>query len=256
MNSNKVALITGGSSGIGKDVAMLLAKEGYRIAVVASRDLAKAECVIKDICAIGGEARAYVADVRDLKAIKKLAKQVQEDFDGLDVLINAAGIFLPTPVGDMSDDVVNQMISVNLNGTINVINAVAPYMKDHGGGKIVNFSSIAGVTGLPTYSVYAATKAAIIMLTKSLAIELAPFEINVNAIAPGNTKSPMNEELRTNAEFIEVVEAMDDLTPSNRTFSNSSEIAGGVLFLISDVAKSMYGSILLMDEGLSAGLNL
>ncbi len=256
MNTSKTALVTGGSSGIGRYVALMLAEKGYQVAVVASHSLSKAQNVVDDIQKASGKAKAYTANVGDLHSVNDLISAVIEDFQRLDVLINAAGIFLPTPAGDMPEDIVHQMIDVNLHGVINTINAVVPHMQKSGGGKIVNFSSVAGLTGTPSFSVYSATKAAVIMFTKSLAIELAPHNINVNAIAPGNTKTPMNEDLRTKEEYKPVLKSMSDLTPSNQTFSNARDIAAGVLFLVSDEASPMYGSVLVMDEGVSAGMKL
>lgn len=127
-------------------------------------------------------------------------------------------------------------------------------MKERRKGKIVNFSSVASFAGVPTQSLYCATKGAINLLTRALSVELAPFNVNVNAIAPGSTKSPMNEDLRTQPELKPILEVLEKGTPSNTVFSDPSEIARMIVFLSSDNARPMHGSIVLMDEGLSAGI--
>jgi 3-oxoacyl-[acyl-carrier protein] reductase len=133
------------------------------------------------------------------------------------------------------------------------IDAVAPGMVARKQGKIINFASTAAMVGLSGFAVYCATKAAIVMLTRSLARELAPHGVNINAIAPGNTATPMNESVRTDPQG-EMREAMRKLTPSGVLFSSVEEIAGAALFLVSPAARPMHGATLLIDEGFSTGL--
>jgi 3-oxoacyl-[acyl-carrier protein] reductase len=146
------------------------------------------------------------------------------------------------------------MLNVNIRGTFLAINAAVPLMKACGGGKIVNISSVAALTGISGYSIYCATKAAISMLTRSLAIDLAPHDININAIAPGNTATPMNEDIRTDPKLASVLETMKASTPSKHVYSQPEDMAELVHYLISPAARAMHGSTLLIDEGLSAGL--
>lgn len=249
---NKVALITGGSSGIGEAVATRFAAEGAKCAVVASSSLAKAEKVAKTI---GKGAKAYACNVTKPADTKKLADAVAKDFGKIDILVNAAGVFYPTPAGDTKPADMNRMVDINLKGTWNVINAVVPHMKAKKAGSIVNFASVAGVRALPTYAMYCATKAGIVMLTQSLAVELSREGIHVNSISPGNTESPMNEDIRTDPELKPVLDFMAMLTPSGRTYSTPEEMAATALFLVSPkTGKPIFGANFVIDEGFSAGL--
>ena len=254
MLSGKVALITGGSSGIGEAIAKRFAKDGASVAVVASSSLAKAESVCEAIQAIGGSASPYAADVRSAEAVAELVNKVCDNHGGLDILVNSAGVYYPTVVGDTAEADSDRMFDANIKGVWNCINAAVPKMKERGGGKIVNLSSVAAYVGIGNFAIYCATKAAIMMMTRSLACDLAPFDININAIAPGNTQTPMNEGFRTDPANAEYLAGMDNATPSNTTFSKPEEIAELAHFLVSDVARPMHGSTVLIDEGISAGI--
>ena len=249
--AGKTALITGGSQGIGEAVCRRLASEGARVAVVASGSLAKAQAVA---ASLPHGAQGFVADVRDTKALRGMVAEVAQTFGRIDVLVNCAGIFLPTPAGEADEAVVDQMLGVNLKGTFMAIDAVTPIMKAQGGGTIVNIASVAGVAGIGTYAIYCASKAGIMLLTRSLAQELGPHGIRVNAVAPGNTETPMNEAIRTQDQYKPMLDAMAAKTPSRRTYSPPEEMAGMVAFLASEEGRSMHGSTVLMDEGISAGL--
>ena len=251
---DKVVLVTGGSQGIGEAVCHALGAQGAAVAVVASSSIQKAEAVAARIRDAGGRARGYACDVRDEKQAARAVAAATQDFGRVDMLVNSAGVFLPTPAGETDRAVMDQMVDINLKGTWNMVNAVAPQLKAAGKGKIVNVASVAGLTGFGTFAVYCATKAGIIMLTRALACELGRLGINVNCVAPGNTATPMNEHIRNSADMAGMRDFMASRTPSGRTFSPPEEIAGGVLFLLSDAANAMHGSCLLMDEGISAGI--
>jgi len=250
----KVALITGGSQGIGAAIAFRLAKDGAKVGVVSSSDIAKAEGVTEAIRAAGGDAFAEAADVRDANAVAALVARTVASHGKIDILVNSAGVFYPTPVGGTEASDTDKMVDINLKGTVHVINAVAPIMQRNGGGKIVNISSCAAFMGLKGYSLYCALKAGIAMLTRSLALELAPHDININAIAPGNTATPMNEDIRTQPELKSFLDTMAERTPSRHTYSSPEDMAGLAAFLVSDAARAMHGSTLLMDEGFTAGM--
>ena len=250
----KTALVTGGSSGIGEAIATRFAAEGARVAVVGSSDLAKAESVAARIEAAGGAARAFVADVRDVSAVKALVGEVKAAFGRIDILVNSAGIFEPTPIGETSEAEYDATMDINVKGTFFVINEVAPVMIEQGGGRIVNLSSVTGVMGFKTFSVYCASKAAVNYLTRALALELSPHNIAVNAILPGNTATPMNLKIRTEPQFATMLEGMTAVTPSNRTYSDADDMASAALFLCSDDGRAAHGSLLLLDEGISCGL--
>ena len=249
----KVALVTGGSQGIGAAIGRRLAAEGATVAVVASKSQAKADAVAAALPG-PGKGEGYVADVTRSAAVKTLVAGVIADHGHIDILINSAGVFLPTPAGAADEAIVDQMIAVNLKASFMTVDAVVPHMKAAGGGKIVSIASVAGVMGIGTYAIYCATKAGIMLMTRSLAIELGPAHINVNAIAPGNTATPMNEDIRTKPEFKPMLDAMAARTPSGRTYSTADEMAAMAVYLCSDDARSMHGSTVLMDEGFSAGL--
>lgn len=249
--NDKVALITGGSQGIGESIARRFAAEGARIAVVASSDVKKAQRVADQLGS--GKARGYACNVCDAGAVAKLTAQIATDFGRIDILVNSAGVFYPTPVGSDST-AADRMFDINLKGSWNAINAVAPVMKAQKSGKIINISSICGVMGFGTYAVYCATKGGIIMMTRALACELAPHGINVNCIGPGNTATPMNENIRTDPALRPMLDMMAARTPSGRTYSEAEDMANIALFLASDDARAMHGSFVLADEGFSAGM--
>ena len=250
----KTALVTGGSSGIGEAIALRFAAEGARVAVAGSSDLAKAERVVERIEEAGGRARAFVGDVRKVDAVKALVGDVKEAFGRIDILVNSAGIFEPNFIGETTEAQYDEMMDINVKGTFFAINEVAPIMIAQGGGKIVNLSSVTGNMGFKTFSVYCATKAAINLLTRSLALELSPHNVAVNAILPGNTATPMNVKIRTEPQFAAMLEGMTAVTPSNRTYSDADDMASAALFLCSDDGRAAHGSLLLLDEGISCGL--
>jgi NAD(P)-dependent dehydrogenase (short-subunit alcohol dehydrogenase family) len=250
----KVAIVTGGSQGIGEAAARRLVKDGYRVAVVASGSLEKAEHVAASIRNDAGEAQGFVCDVRDAGAATRLVADVIERYARIDLLVNAAGVFKPTPAGAGALADAYQMIDINLKGTWNMVDAVVPTLKAAGGGGIVNIASVAGVTGFGGYAIYCATKAGIILMTRALACELGRENININCVAPGNTETAINDDIRNDPSMQAVRDFMTARTPSPRTFSSPDDIAAAISFLASDQARAMRGSCLLMDEGISAGL--
>ena len=252
--TGKTAVVTGGSSGIGKAIVALFAQEGARVACVASNDRSRAQAVAAEIGKVAGSVEAFAADVSQWSKAERLIADVNAAFGGIDILVTSAGVFYPTPIGNSSQKETEHMIAVNLVGTYASINAVVPIMKAKGAGKIVAISSIAGLAGIGTFGTYCATKAGIIGLVKTLAIELAPFGININALAPGNTETPINEDIRTKPELRHVYDLMKSRTPSKRVYSKPEDMAKAALYLASDDSVAMYGSTLVLDEGLIAGI--
>ncbi|GGX29585.1 hypothetical protein GCM10007242_40200 [Pigmentiphaga litoralis] len=246
-----VVIVTGGSQGIGEAIALRFAQEGAAVAVVASSDLGKARGVCDRITNAGGTARPYVCDVRNAASMASLVADVERDLGPVTTALSAAGMFYPTPAGATPDDDFDRMIGVNLKGTWNLIGGVVPGMKARGAGRIICIASVAAVYGVAPFSVYCATKAAIVQMVRALALELAPVGIQINAIAPGNTATPMNAGLRADPRAMAAISAS---TPSGRPFSAVEDIAAIALFLASDDSRAMHGSCLLADEGVSAGL--
>jgi NAD(P)-dependent dehydrogenase (short-subunit alcohol dehydrogenase family) len=245
----KVALVTGGSSGIGRAISMLFASRGASVAVLASGDRAKAERVVAEITRTGGIARACAANVEHPAEIRSVLETLRSDFGRIDILVNCAGVYYPTPLGDTTEAAFDRMIATHLKGTFFTVDAVAPLMKAQRYGRIVNVASAAAFKSVPQYSLYGAVKAAIVMLTKSFAADLAPHRIAVNAIAPGNTATPINLSDRTGPNAAEILAAKATATPSGRTYSPPEEIARAVLFLVSDEIRAIHGTTLVIDEG-------
>lgn len=252
--SGKVAVVTGGSQGIGARIAERLAAEGAIVAIIASSDPAKAQRVADRIEAAGGRATGHAADVRRPAQLRAVIDAIAEREGRIDLLVNCAGVFFPTPAGDTDDTAVDQIVDINLKGPFHAINAVTPHLRAAGGGKIVSIASVAALMGIGTYSLYCATKSGVALMTRALAVELAPHGINVNAIAPGNTATPMNEEIRRDPVHQPMLDAMAARTPSGRVYSDPDDIAGLALYMLSDDARAMHGSTVLIDEGFSAGM--
>ncbi len=249
---NRVALIVGGSSGLGEAIARKFASEGATCAVVASSNIRKANKIAREI---KRKSKGYVCDVTKPAEVNKLVEKVLKDHKKIDILVNSAGIFVPTPAGDTKTSDLNKMVDVNLKGTLHVINAVVPHMKARKRGNIINIASAASVCALPLYGIYCATKAGVAMLTKVLATELSRDGIHGNAISPGNTETPMNEYVRNDPEFKPILDFMQKITPSGRTYSEAEEIAEMAMFIASPkTGKAIYGSNFVIDEGLAAGL--
>jgi NAD(P)-dependent dehydrogenase (short-subunit alcohol dehydrogenase family) len=249
---NKVALISGGSSGIGEAIAHKFASEGATCAIIASSNIRKANKVAKDI---KRKSKGYVCNVTKPGEVQATVDKVLKNHGKIDILVNAAGVFYPTATGDTKPADMNRMVDINLKGTWNMANAVVPHMVGRKRGNIINMASVAGVVALPSYALYCATKAGIVMMTKAMAVELSRSGIHVNSISPGNTESPMNEDIRTDPELKPVLEFMDMLTPSGRTYSKAEDIANAVFFLASPkTGQAVYGANFVIDEGFAAGL--
>ncbi len=252
--TGKVAFITGGSQGIGEATALLFAQEGAKVAVVASSDKAKAQKVADKIKKAGGEAIALTADVRKAASVNAAVAEAERALGPIDILIASAGVFTPTPIGETPEQDYDNHMDINVKGTWNAISAVVGSMKKRKTGWIVCVTSVLGHMGLAGYGAYGASKGAINTLTKCLAIELAPHGIHINAIAPGNTATPMNEHLRTDPQYKGFIDLMTTRTPSPRVYSDANDMAKAALYLSTPDSSPIYGTVLTLDEGLSLGI--
>lgn len=238
----KVALITGGSRGIGAALVQAFAKEGAKVAFTYRSSAAAADALI---AATDGELKAYQSDASDHTAAEELIKNVVADFGGLHVLINNAGVTRDTLMLRMSEDHWDTVMSNNLKSVFNLSKyALRPLMKS-GGGSIINMSSIVGVQGNAGQANYAASKAGIIGFSKSVAKEMGSRNIRVNVIAPGFIQTDMTDELS---------EQVRDSYLSNiplKRFGQAKEIAGACIFLASDLGTYVNGQVLAVDGGLS-----
>jgi 3-oxoacyl-[acyl-carrier protein] reductase len=250
----KIAFITGGSQGIGEATALLFAEEGAKVAVVASADRAKAQKVADNIKDKGGHAVALAANVADKNEVTAAVATTVKELGPIDIVVCSAGVFGPTPIGETSESEYDRHMNINVKGTWNVINAVAPSMKNRKTGWIVSVSSNLGHMGLAGYAAYGASKGAINILTKCIAIELAPHGIHVNAIAPGSTATPMNEHFRTDPQYKDYLAMIRSKTPSPRLFSDPEDMARAILYLSTDESRAMYGAVIVLDEGISLGI--
>jgi 3-oxoacyl-[acyl-carrier protein] reductase len=239
----KTALVTGGSRGIGRACCEMLARAGARIAVNYRIERPSADTLIESIRASGGDAFALAADVARADEAEMMVEEAASRLGRLDILVNNAGIWKGGPVEEISDGEWSEMVGVNLTGTFHVIRAAVPHMK-RTGGRIVNISSTAGQRGESLHSHYAATKGAIISLTKSLAVELAPSGIATNCVAPGWVDTDMTRDALSGAGRKEILAAIPLARPGR-----SEEIAAAVVFLASDLASYINGEVLNVNGG-------
>ena len=241
---NKVALITGASRGIGKTTSIGLARAGADIALV-SRNLPDLEKVAEEIAQIGRKALPIAAHIGKTEEIKNVVKRVVDDFGKIDILVNNAATN-PTMASaiDIDERAWDSIMNLNLKGLFFLSQSVAKVMKEKGGGKIINVSSVAGITPdiLPIYSI---SKAAVNMATKVMAQQWAPYNIRVNAIAPGLTKTRFSEALWKNPEIL--ITAMSR-TPMRRP-ADPEEMVGGIIYLASDASSYVTGQIIAIDGG-------
>ena len=240
----KVALITGASRGIGREIALAFAREGAKVAVNYSGSRDKANEVVDEIASIGAEAFAVQCNVADGDSVQSMVKETIERFGRLDILVNNAGITRDNLLMRMKEEEWDAVIDINLKGVFLCTKAVTRQMMKQRAGRIINIASIVGVSGNPGQANYVAAKAGVIGLTKTAAKELATRGINVNAIAPGFITTDMTDQLPEEAK-----DAMLKLIPLGR-FGEAADIARAALFLASEGADYMTGQTLHIDGGM------
>lgn len=243
--ADRVAIVTGGSRGIGKAVVSLLASYGTHVVVNYVKDESAATAAVNLAEGKGVKALAIRADVAKLNDAEQLLKQTVEQFGRIDFLICNAGIWEGGPVESISEELWDRTFDINLKGTWSVCRAAVPFMKQQRFGRIVIVSSTAGQRGEANVSNYAASKGGQISFTKSLAPELGPFGINVNCVAPGWVRTEMTEHVFANtAEHESIIKGI----PLGR-FATPEDIAGGIVFLCSEWANHITGEVLNVNGG-------
>lgn len=243
--SDRIAVVTGASGGIGERVAEALAREGANVAVLAGRNLAVAEGVAQRIVDLGKEAVALAVDVSSPQSVDEAVERIYDRFGRIDILVNNAGIRRDNFLIRMSDSEWDEVLRVNLSGVFNFMRAVGKKMFRQRYGRIVNIASIAGVIGNAGQVNYSAAKAGVIGLTKAAARELAMRGVTVNAVAPGLIEAGMTTSLKDDVKAKLLVGV-----PVGR-LGTADEVAAACVFLASDEAGYITGQVLCVDGGLA-----
>jgi len=243
------ALVTGGGSGLGLAMARGLAEAGARV-VLNGRTAARLDAAAAGLVADGLRAEVAAFDVTDSSAVTRAIAALDERLGGIDILVNNAGTTRRAPVESLSDDDWRTVLATNLDSAFFTARAVVPAMKRNGRGAIVNTCSLTSTLARPTILPYAVSKGGMAMLTRALAVELAPFGIRVNGVAPGYFRTDLTAPLAADAEFDTWLRKR---TPAGR-WGESEELAGAAVFLASDAASFVSGQVLYVDGGFSAGM--
>ncbi len=243
--SGRKAIVTGGSRGIGRATVIMLAKAGCDVAFNYVHRADAAEEVTRAVEAVGREALAVKAELSLEPEARRLVEAAAGRWNRLDILVNNAGIWTYGEMGSMDAAVWQETMRLNLDGVFFVTNAAVPLMKARRWGRIINVSSTAAVRGEAFHSHYAASKGALHSLTKSLAAELGPHNINVNCVAPGWVDTDMCTEVFSDAEYRKAIEASIPL----KRIPPPEDIAGPIVFLASDLARHITGAIINVNGG-------
>ncbi len=249
--TGKVAIVTGAKGGMGRTHALVLAKAGAKLVV---SDISQEECekVVEEIKKTGGEAIAVKCDISNKTEVEELVKRTVEKFDKVDILVNNAGICQFKPFLDLTEEEWDRTLNINLKGYFLCSQAVAKEMAKQKKGVIVNIASIAmgqvGI-GFATLTHYCASKGGIVAMAETLALELAPYNIRVNTVAPGLIDTPMVASIKQDPKTMEGILSRIPL----RRAGNPEEVSNLVLFLASDESSYMTGSVMVVDGGWLAG---
>lgn len=243
--NGQTVIITGGSRGIGAATAILFAEAGADVAITYNSNDAAAKNIVERVEGIGRKAMAVKMDVAKLVDAERMTREVMERFGRIDVLVNNAGIWTDGHIGSMTEKIWDETMNVNLKGTFTCTNAVVPVMKKQVHGRIITVTSTAGQRGEAEHSHYAASKGGQISFTKSLSTELAPYNILVNAVAPGWVDTDLNETVFTSRERVKQIAASIPL----RRVASARDVAGGILFLASELSNHITGEVLNVNGG-------
>ncbi len=247
----RIAVITGGGYGIGAALGRLFAQEGARVALIG-RDGAKGEKTCQAIRSKGGDCRFYVADVSKADQVAKIAKQILKDYPKVDILVNNAGIWRPGRVVDLDEETWDSVLDTNLKGMFLVSRHFLPGMMERKSGVVINVSSVAGLVGAAEASAYAASKGGIVNLSRSMALDFAPFNVRVNCLCPGMTDTAQGDTVVAHYK-----PGKDDKEEKRnwqplRRIGTAEDVAKAALYLASDDSEFMTGSMFVIDGGLTA----
>ena len=248
---DRIAIVTGAGSGIGQASAIRLAEEGAKV-ICADINLESATNTAQQIKAAGFIAEGYALDISDSQACTALVDHTVTKFGAIDILVNNAGVNLPGVFHEVSNETIDRTLNVNVKGAMYLTRAALSYMLKNSRGSIVNMSSVNGLVSEPYLSVYSASKGAIVMFTRGIALDYAKTGIRCNAICPGWVDTPINHaHAKMLGGLDHVYKTIDSFQPIGRP-GTSREIANVVLFLASDESSFMTGSIVSADGGMTA----
>jgi 3-oxoacyl-[acyl-carrier protein] reductase len=243
----QVAVISGAARGIGRAIALELARSGANISFNYSKSQAQAEELEKELKALSVKAQAFQADIKDYEAVKAWVDKTKELFGSLDIVVNNAGIIRDKALALMEPLDWQEVINTNLGGTLNLTRAAIVTLVKQKSGNIVNISSVTGVIGLPRQTNYAASKAGIIGFTRALAKEVAAYNVRVNAVAPGFIETDILKDLKE-----DYIKQLIEHIPLSR-IGKPQEVAQAVKFLVTDAANYITGQTIIIDGGMSLG---
>ena len=247
--ANKVAVVTGASRGIGRSIAVTLAQEGAAVACLATTQQ-NTQAVVDDIRASGGIAEGFGCRVEDATEVKHTFDEINATMGSIDLLINNAGISKPVPLLEMSEQNWDLHMDINAKSVFLCSQAAIRQMKDNGtGGSVINIGSIVGENAIPQTLGYCASKATINHMTRVMAVECAKYKVRVNCVAPGYVRTELIDELVANGKL--ALDAIEKRTPQRR-MGELDEISQAVVYVASDDASFMTGSVLTVDGGWSA----
>ena len=247
--TGQVAIVTGGSRGIGRSIASTLAARGAAVCVNYTARAADAETAVAGIAAAGGRAIAVQADVADAEAVTAMVDRASRELGAVTILVNNAGVSVPATLDSYDPAAMQRMRGVNVDGVINTVRAVLPGMRERGYGRIVNVASNAAIgTALPGTTFYAATKAEVLILTRRFALELGPRGITVNAVAPGWIVTEMARAGRSEEDFQARVRMLSERAMMGRT-GQPEDIANAVAFFAAPASGFVTAQVLTVDGG-------